>query len=102
MRRIVLLYVIEMVKRSKGTLSGRTRKLKGKSRVTVAQRVRTYNIGDKVIVNPKSHTKGMPHLRYAGRHGQIVKAQGKAYVVRVTDGGKKKDLIAGAIHLKLA
>ena len=37
--------VIEMVKRSKGTLSKKTRKLRGKSRISVAQSVTTFDVG---------------------------------------------------------
>lgn len=91
-----------MVKRSKGTLSGMTRKLRGKAEFTVAEEVRTFDVGDKVVLTPKSRTQGMPHPRYAGRHGIVTEKRGKAYVVRITDGNKMKELIAGSIHLKLA
>jgi ribosomal protein L21E len=88
-----------MVKRSKGAFNGRTRKLKGKSAVTVAQMVRTFNVGDKVTVNPKARWEGMPHLRYSGRQGTIVEARGKSYVVEVRDYSTKKRIIAGPVHL---
>ncbi|HID73110.1 TPA: 50S ribosomal protein L21e [Candidatus Micrarchaeota archaeon] len=91
-----------MVQRSKGTLSARTRKLKGKARVSVAEQVKTFNVGDKVVLKPRSTSKGMPALRYSGRHGLVVKRRGGAYVVQIRDGGKKKELIAGPIHLQLA
>lgn len=98
----MLLYVVKMVQRSKGTLSARTRKLKGKARVTVAEQVKTFNVGDKVVIKPKARSRGMPALRYAGRHGKVVKRRGMSYLVEIRDGGKKKELIAGPIHLQLA
>ncbi|MFH1394507.1 MAG: 50S ribosomal protein L21e [Candidatus Micrarchaeota archaeon] len=91
-----------MVKRSKGTLSARTRDMKGKASATVAEQVKTFNVGDKVVIKPKARPEGMPNGRYAGRHGIIIEKRGKAYVVKVKDGGKMKELIAGPIHLQLA
>jgi large subunit ribosomal protein L21e len=94
--------VIEMVKPSKGVLSGRTRKLRGKSRVSVAQSVRTFKVGDKVIIVPKSTHRGQPHLRYSNRHGIVVETRGKSYIVEVADYKKRKQLVVGPVHLKLA
>lgn len=98
----MLFYVIKMVKRSKGTLSSMTRRLRGKARVTVAEQVKTFSIGDQVIINPKARSEGMPAMRYKGRHGDVIEKRGKAYVVRIRDGNKMKELVAGSIHLKLA
>ncbi len=89
-----------MVKQSKGTLSGRTRFLRGRSKSTVAESVRTFKIGDKVLISPKASTSGMPHLRYANRHGVVVEKRGRSYVVEVRDGKKMKKVIAGSIHLR--
>jgi large subunit ribosomal protein L21e len=91
-----------MVKRSKGAFNGRTRKLKGKSIVTVAQIIRTFKVGDKVVVTPKARWDGMPHLRYTGRQGVILEKRGKAYMVEVRDYKVKKNIIVGAVHLTMA
>ncbi|MBI5227633.1 hypothetical protein HY988_03535 [Candidatus Micrarchaeota archaeon] len=91
-----------MVKSSRGMLSRRTRKLKGKSIVSVAQYVRTFNIGDKVLITPKAKREGLPHLRYSNKHGIVVEQRGKSYVVEVDDYSKKKKVIAGSVHLRLA
>jgi len=94
--------VINMVKRSKGAYAGRTRKLKGKSRVSVAQQVRTFNVGDKVVIAPKAKWLGMPHLRFSNRHGIVVEKRGKSYVVEVSDFSVKKKVIVGPVHLKVS
>lgn len=94
--------VIEMVKRSKGTFSGRTRQLRGKSRVTVSEAVRTFSIGEKVRITPKARTEGLPHLRYRNKHGTVVEKRGKGYVVEISDHKKRKKIVVGSIHLKLA
>jgi large subunit ribosomal protein L21e len=89
-----------MVKNSRGTLSGNTRKLKGKMNLTVSDQVRTFELGQKVIINQRSSAEGQPHMRYGGRHGVITRKQGKCYVVKVKDGNTTKELIASSIHLK--
>jgi large subunit ribosomal protein L21e len=89
-----------MVKNSGGTLSGNTRKLKGKMNLTVSDQVRTFELGQKVIVNQRSTTRGQPHMRYNGRHGVIIRKQGKCYVVKIKDGNSTKELVASSIHLK--
>lgn len=91
-----------MVKPSKGAFSGRTRKLKGKSVATVAELVKTFNVGDKVVIAPKARFEGLPHLRYASRHGIIRERRGKSYVVEVKDYSTKKSIIVSPVHLKLA
>ncbi len=91
-----------MVQRSRGTLSSNTKKLRGKTKITVADQVRTFDIGSKVILALKARERGRPHLRYSGRHGCVVRKQGNAYVVEVKDGKSTKELIASSIHLKLA
>ncbi len=94
--------MIHMVKASKGAFNRRTRKLKGKSVTTVAQMVRQFSVGDKVVIDPKAKTAGLPHLRYAGRHGIIREKRGKSYVVEVKDLSSSKTVIVGPVHLKLS
>ena len=89
-----------MVKRSRGSLSGRTRHLKNKRKLTVSDMVRTYEVGNKVLVLVKPRRDGMPAPRYHGRHGTILSKQGGAYIVEVQDGKAKKRLVVSPIHLK--
>jgi ribosomal protein L21E len=90
-----------MVKASKGAFNRRTRKLKGKSVASVAKLVRTFNVGDRVIIAPRARTEGLPHLRYASRHGVIRERRGKSYLVEVGDLGSRKSVIVGSVHLRL-
>ncbi len=91
-----------MVKSSKGAFSKRTRKLKGKGVASVAQLVREFKVGDKVIIAPKARHRGLPHLRYSNRHGIIREKRGKSYVVEVGDFNTKKSVIVGPVHLRLS
>ena len=88
-----------MVKRSRGSLSGRTRHLTSKRKLTVSDMVRTYPVGSKVLVSVKPRREGMPAPRYHGRHGTIVEKQGSAYIVEVKDGKARKRLVVSPIHL---
>jgi large subunit ribosomal protein L21e len=88
-----------MVKHSKGYLATRTKKLKGKGRLRVSDFVKTFEIGEKVTIDPKCYNHGLPHLRYINRSGQIVEKRGNAYVVEIYDGDKKKYIIAHPVHL---
>lgn len=91
-----------MVKPSKGAFNRRTRKLKGKSIVSVAKRVQTFKLGDSVVISPVAVYKGLPHLRYTGKRGTITEKRGKGYVVKVGDFKTTKEIIVGAVHLRLA
>ena len=95
---------VNMVKRSRGTLSGKSRFLRGrgKSKITVAKQVETFKIGEKVILSPMAEPKGMPHLRYAGRHGKVIEKRGKSYVIEIKDGDSIKKIIASSVHIKRA
>ncbi len=89
-----------MVKNSKGTISGNSRKLRGKTGLTVSKRMNTFSVGDGVVIDQKAVHKGQPHMRYRGRVGKILRRQGTSYVVEIRDGGMRKELIASPIHLR--
>ena len=56
--------------------------------------------GEKVVVKIDSAThKGMPHPRYQGRVGVVVEKRGRAYVVKMPEGGKVRDLIILPEHI---
>lgn len=63
--------------------------------------MRKYEVGERVhiIINP-SITAGMPHRRYHGKTGVVVGMRGKAYIVKVTVGGKEKTLFVRPEHLR--
>ena len=60
-----------------------------------------YGSGDKVVVkiDPSIHA-GMPHHRYYGKVGVIVKRRGQAYVVELRDFSKTRQLIVRPEHLR--
>lgn len=76
--------------------------LRGKGRVSVAKAVATFKVGDKVVITPKAIRSGLPHMRYANRHGKIVEKRGQAYLVEVADMNATKRIIVGTVHLQLS
>jgi len=59
-----------------------------------------YGDGEKVVVklDPSMH-KGMPHARYHGRVGIVEERRVRAYVVRIGEGGKTRELMIRPEHL---
>ena len=76
--------------------------LRGKGKVSVAKAMATFNIGDKVVITPRALRSGLPHMRYANRHGKIVEKRGKAYMVEVADMNATKRILEGTVHLQLS
>lgn len=60
-----------------------------------------YRVGDKVCIvpNPAIHS-GLPHRRYYGKVGTVVGMRGRAYIVEVFLGDKKKTLFIPPEHLR--
>ena len=47
-----------------------------------------------------STSKGRFHPRFNGQTGEVLGQQGRAFKVKITDGGKEKTIIATAAHLR--
>lgn len=91
-----------MVKRSRGMRSRTRKKLTRKlRRKGITRFLKSFEIGEKVVIvpDPSSH-KGMPFPRYKGRVGVVTGKRGKAYLVEILDGNKKKTIISRPEHLK--
>ncbi len=59
-----------------------------------------FSPGDLVHIklDPSVHN-GMPHPRFHGRTGVVTEKRGRAYVVQITDGNKKKKVIVVPEHM---
>jgi len=62
-----------------------------------------YKVGDKVYIkpNPAIHDT-LPHRRFIGKVGTVIGKRGRAYIVEVFLGNKRKELIIYPEHLKPA
>ncbi|MCW1296521.1 MAG: 50S ribosomal protein L21e [Candidatus Parvarchaeota archaeon] len=94
-----------MVIKSKGPRSKTRQKFKkeklGAGKVPISRFLQSFNVGEKVIISPEvSFHKGMPNKRFYGKIGKVIGRRGKAFLVEVEDGNKKKIVICPAVHLK--
>lgn len=89
---------------SKGFRTGTRHLLKKKPRekgkLRLSKLLHEYSPKSQVVIkiDPSVH-KGMPHKRYHGKVGRIIKKRGKSYVVRVTQGDTAKKIIVRPEHL---
>jgi len=90
---------------SNGPKKATRNKLKNKPRergTSPPQRsVEQYEDGERVHLKiDPSVPGGQFHPRFNGQTGTVVGEQGRAFQVRINDGGKDKTLIATAAHLR--
>jgi len=94
------------MERSRGIRSKTRYKLRKEVRkrglIPVTRFLQEFEIGDRVhvIIEP-SVQKGQPHPVFHGKTGTVIEKRGKAYVVEVTCGRKKKKIICASVHLRL-
>ena len=96
-----------MATRTHGTRQGTRSILKKKKtqkrRLFINRALHHYKEGDKVsIVLDGAEQRGMPHRRFHGLTGTIVKPQGNAFVVSVVQGNMVKTVVARPEHLRPA
>jgi len=92
-----------MVKRSSGLQSGRSKTLRRRRssrKIGTARALRQFKPGDVVHIDLRAGFEGMPHGRYKGRTGTVVRQQGSAYVIDVREGGKVRKIISDPVHLR--
>ncbi len=88
-----------MVKRSKGFFSKGTKSTRMRKKITVNEFVKSFAKGETVAIKINSYFKGVPHPRYNGRGGKIIRKQGNSYLVKIKDGKTQKTLIVNPVHI---
>jgi large subunit ribosomal protein L21e len=93
-----------MPKRSHGYQSGcrktLTRTPRNKGKVSVVKQLKSYEIGDNVLVKLEPMIKkNLIHKRFLNKTGVIIEKRGNAYRVRVKDLNKEKDVLVLPVHL---
>jgi len=84
-------------RKSRGVL---TKKPRQRGLQPLGRLLHEYQGGERVVVkiDPAVH-KGMPHARYHGRVGVVAEKRGRAYVVKIGEGGKVRDLMILPEHM---
>ncbi|MGC8617276.1 MAG: 50S ribosomal protein L21e [Thermoplasmata archaeon] len=79
------------------------KRLNERGPITVNRIVKTFEVGDSVAIDiePSFH-KGMPFKRFQGMTGIVEGQKGDAYVIKISDQGKPKTVVAYPIHLRRA
>ncbi|MBI4173188.1 MAG: 50S ribosomal protein L21e [Candidatus Aenigmarchaeota archaeon] len=92
-----------MAKSSKGFRKETRRKLKKgvRDKFKPEDYIREFKGGQHVVLmlEPASH-KGMPFPKFKGKIGKVKGRRGRAYLVEITDRGKRKTVIAKPEHLR--
>ena len=94
-----------MGRRAKGfrhkTRSLLTKKPRERGKIGLTKILHEYVAGEKVVVkvDPSVH-KGMPHRRFQGKVGIVVRKKGRSYVVNVAQGEAEKEIIVRPEHLE--
>src|SRR5438552_19055828 len=96
-----------MVKASKGIMEKTRQKFRRSPRQrglsAITRALQSFQIGERVtIVIYSSVQKGWPHHRFRGMTGTVVEHRGAAFVVDVRFGGRIRQTIVRAEHLRRA
>ena len=90
---------------SKGYYAG-TRSLlrkpnREKGKLNIGKILQDYPPGSQVIIRMDSSVqKSMPHKRFHGKIGTIIKKQGRGYVISVPQGNSIKQIITRREHIE--
>ncbi len=94
-----------MSRSGRGFRTGTRRKFKKahKAKFTVERYLMEFHPKQRVVIDVEpSSAKNMPHYRYKGKVGVVVRKRGQAYVISVKLGNKDKTLMLRPEHLKPA
>ncbi len=70
------------------------------SRLGISKRIKSFDIGSKVVILPKGNFRNIPHPRYRGRVAKVMEKRGDSYVVEIdVSKSMKKTLVVPQIHL---
>ena len=90
-----------MVVKSRGPRKRTREKFRGPAKFTVNRFIKEFKVGDNVaLVVHSASQEGMPFKRFHGKTGKIVGKRGRAYIVEIKDGGKRKIVISKVEHIR--
>ncbi len=71
-----------------------------KGKLHISRFMQTFEEGDKILLKAyPSYQKGIFHLRFHGKIGEVGKKQGECYIVNIKDGNKKKSCVVHPVHM---
>jgi large subunit ribosomal protein L21e len=74
--------------------------LSEKGKLHIKRYMQFFEVGDKVLLKAyPSYHKGLFCLRFHGKVGEVMGAQGECYKVNIKDGNKLKKCVIHPVHL---
>jgi len=74
-------------------------KPRDRGKVRISRYLQKFEEGETVSINMDASYRNIPHPRFQGKSGKVVATQGRAYYVKIRDGGKTKELLVNPEHL---
>lgn len=69
--------------------------------VPIGKFLQTFNVNDNVIISPEPFfQRNIPHRRFFGASGKVIREKGRAYTIAVKDGKRYKYIDVLPVHLK--
>ncbi len=85
----------------RGTRAILSKKPRERGLQPIGRLLHEYQDGDKVVIKIDSSVHdGMPHPRYHGKVGIVEGKRGRAYVIKLVEGGKMRTIIARPEHIR--
>lgn len=76
------------------------KKIRTKGKIKLSKMFQEFKNGDSVVLNRELSLGCNFHRRINGRVGIITGKRGKAYIIKIKEYNKEKQIIANPVHLK--
>ena len=74
-------------------------KLRDRGKIKIRKYMQEFQEGEIVSISINPRYQNIPHPRFQGKSGRVVKKQGRAYYVQIQDKNKTKQIISNPEHL---
>ncbi|MCL5009582.1 MAG: 50S ribosomal protein L21e [Candidatus Parvarchaeota archaeon] len=72
-----------------------------KGKIELRKALQSFNEGERVLIAPSAYfQRNIPHRRFFGVQGTVIRKKGKAYSIRVVQGSANKVVDLLPVHLK--
>jgi len=74
-------------------------KLRDRGKIKIRKYMQEFQEGEIVSISINPRYQNIPHPRFQGKSGRVVKKQGRAYYVQIKDKNKTKQIMSNPEHL---
>lgn len=76
-------------------------KLRDKGKTKIRRYLQEFSKDDLVSISVDASYQSIPNPRFQGKTGKVTGKQGRAYCLKIKDGGKTKEIVVKPEHLIL-